>query len=147
MLPDSNTNEQASHGFIKFRVEQVPNLNNNTLIQNNAGIYFDHNAPIITNTHTLVVRGANIAYETSFRAIASSILPNPFSKTSTISMDAPQGEAFTLRLFDAFGKQVLVQQVKAPTNLLELDNIPAGLYFYQLQQSGQIKSLGKMIKQ
>ncbi len=147
MLPDSNINEQASHGFIKFRVEQVPNLSNNTLIQNNAGIYFDYNAPIITNTHTLVIRGANATDETSFRPIASSILPNPFFKTTTISIVAPQDESYTLCLFDALGEKVLLQQVKAPIQQLALDDIPAGLYFYQLQQNGQIKSAGKMVKQ
>lgn len=57
MLPDSNVNEAASHGFTSFRVKQVPNLPVGTLIENSAAIYFDFNAPVITNTswHTIAL--------------------------------------------------------------------------------------------
>jgi uncharacterized repeat protein (TIGR01451 family) len=50
MLPDSNVNEPNSNGFITFKVNQIANLPVGTLIENNAAIYFDFNAPIITNT-------------------------------------------------------------------------------------------------
>ena len=49
MLPDSTTDEPGSNGFVTFTVDQVPNLPNGTLINNQADIYFDFNAPIITN--------------------------------------------------------------------------------------------------
>lgn len=50
MLPDSNVNEPGSHGFISFRVPQKSDLAPGTVIANRAGIYFDYNDPIITNT-------------------------------------------------------------------------------------------------
>jgi uncharacterized delta-60 repeat protein/uncharacterized repeat protein (TIGR01451 family) len=55
LLPDSNVNEPASNGFVTFKVKQNKNLANGTLITNTANIYFDFNAPIITNTslHTV----------------------------------------------------------------------------------------------
>ena len=49
MLPDSTTDEPGSNGFITFTVDQVPDLPNGTVINNQADIYFDFNAPIITN--------------------------------------------------------------------------------------------------
>ncbi|MBL4755903.1 MAG: T9SS type A sorting domain-containing protein [Flavobacteriales bacterium] len=49
LLPDSNTNESESHGFLTFTVDQVPNLSNGVQIRNSADIYFDFNAPVITN--------------------------------------------------------------------------------------------------
>ena len=49
-LPDSNVNEPASHGFVKFRVRMHPGLPHLTEITNNVGIYFDLNPPAITNT-------------------------------------------------------------------------------------------------
>ncbi len=51
LLPDSTTNEPASIGFVKFKVSQNPNLAIETTIENRAGIYFDFNPPIITNTY------------------------------------------------------------------------------------------------
>jgi uncharacterized repeat protein (TIGR01451 family) len=50
-LPDSNVNEAASNGFVQFRIAQQPDLPDGTLIENSAAIYFDFNAPVITNTY------------------------------------------------------------------------------------------------
>lgn len=49
-LPDSSANEAASHGFIKYRVKQEKDLPIGKVIENSAAIYFDFNAPIITNS-------------------------------------------------------------------------------------------------
>ena len=48
-LPDSTTDEPASNGFIKFKINQKANNAIGTLIKNSAAIYFDFNSPIITN--------------------------------------------------------------------------------------------------
>ncbi|AHM60017.1 hypothetical protein D770_08780 [Flammeovirgaceae bacterium 311] len=48
-LPDSTTNERASHGFVKFKIRPKPDLPLGTVISNKAEIYFDYNSPIITN--------------------------------------------------------------------------------------------------
>jgi uncharacterized repeat protein (TIGR01451 family) len=49
-LTDTITNEPGSHGFIKFNVQQQPNLPIGTIINNSASIYFDFNPPIFTST-------------------------------------------------------------------------------------------------
>ena len=51
-LPDSNTNEPASHGFVQYGIKLKPNLPLYTEIHNQASIYFDFNAPILTNATT-----------------------------------------------------------------------------------------------
>lgn len=48
-LPDSNTNEPKSHGFVKFRIKPQNTLVSGDVITNKAGIYFDYNSPIYTN--------------------------------------------------------------------------------------------------
>lgn len=55
LLPDSNTNEQASHGFVTFKANPVKSLPDGTVIENKADIYFDYNAPVTTNLsfHTI----------------------------------------------------------------------------------------------
>jgi fimbrial isopeptide formation D2 family protein len=54
-LPDSNRNLAASQGFIKFWVKLKKDVPFGSKIENKAAIYFDFNAPILTNTvfHTL----------------------------------------------------------------------------------------------
>jgi uncharacterized repeat protein (TIGR01451 family) len=49
-LPDSNVNELASHGFIKYRLAPVNGAADGTTITNTASVYFDLNAPVVTNT-------------------------------------------------------------------------------------------------
>jgi len=49
-LPDSTSDEPGSHGFIKFKVQRVDGLGLGTQIPNRVGIYFDYNAPVVTNT-------------------------------------------------------------------------------------------------
>ena len=49
-LPDSNANEPKSHGFFIYSIEMKDSLAVGTEIYNTAHIYFDYNAPIITNT-------------------------------------------------------------------------------------------------
>ncbi|MFK7770526.1 MAG: T9SS type A sorting domain-containing protein [Saprospiraceae bacterium] len=57
MLPDSNVNLVGSNGFVKFKIGLKENLSPGTIINNSAGIYFDFNAPIITETvfHTIEI--------------------------------------------------------------------------------------------
>jgi len=49
MLPDSNSNEPASHGFVKFAMEAATTLLNGAQVGNIANIHFDFNEPVITN--------------------------------------------------------------------------------------------------
>ena len=50
LLPDSNVNEPASHGFVAYRIAPDPGLPHLTAITNNSGIFFDGNPPVMTNT-------------------------------------------------------------------------------------------------
>jgi len=49
-LPDSLSNEPASHGYIVFEVKPMANLVFGSEIKNRVGIYFDYNPPVYTNT-------------------------------------------------------------------------------------------------
>lgn len=51
-LPDSNVNEAASHGYFSYEIRSQKNLFSGQKIHNTAKIYFDYNAPIVTNTTT-----------------------------------------------------------------------------------------------
>ncbi len=49
-LPDSGANMAQSNGYVRFRMRPLPDRPNLTEIHNTAEIYFDFNAPVITNT-------------------------------------------------------------------------------------------------
>ena len=50
LLVDSVRNEPESHGFFTFEIKPNENVSDFTAIENTAGIYFDFNQPVITNT-------------------------------------------------------------------------------------------------
>ncbi len=54
-LPDSTSNEPASHGMLSYTILPHQDILPGALIENSAAIYFDFNDPIITNTvfHTI----------------------------------------------------------------------------------------------
>lgn len=60
LLPDSNTNEPASHGYIVYRILPKNNLTQGEIIHNSASIYFDFNLPVVTNDAPTLIQ-PNIA--------------------------------------------------------------------------------------
>lgn len=55
-LPDSTTNEPASHGYISYRIKPKNTLQAGDVINNSASIYFDFNYPVLTNTQQTVIK-------------------------------------------------------------------------------------------
>ncbi len=49
-LPDSTTNFEGSQGFVMYSIQAYDDIPESTQITNTAGIYFDFNPPVITNT-------------------------------------------------------------------------------------------------
>ncbi len=49
-LPDSNHNENQSHGFVKFSIKPKAPFSLTDTLYNRSAIYFDYNSPVITNS-------------------------------------------------------------------------------------------------
>ena len=91
MLPDSNINEAASHGFVSFKINQTVNNPVGSVIYNSAAIYFDFNAPIITNEtfHTIHdpwIEIFQIATEEIPVLPNVMVYPNPFQHSARIEL-------------------------------------------------------------
>jgi len=48
-LPDSTSDEPNSHGWVQYRIKTKSDIQPGTTIHNTASIYFDFNAPVVTN--------------------------------------------------------------------------------------------------
>jgi len=59
-LPDSNTNEPASHGYVQYKIRAKDSLALGSTIENTANIFFDFNSPVITNTTSNAVINCSI---------------------------------------------------------------------------------------
>jgi hypothetical protein len=59
-LPDSNSNEPESHGYVQYKIRAKDSLAIGSTIENTANIFFDFNAPVITNTTSNAVINCSI---------------------------------------------------------------------------------------
>ncbi len=153
LLPDSTANEAASRGFIKYKISQKENVPLGSKINNNAAIYFDFNAPIITNTtwHTVGEDFITILVSVNnvdFINTAAHVFPNPFSKTATVLLEGSEftGEN-TFLLYNSMGH--LVQEDVFKNNRFELDGegLPSGIYIFQIKTEGGVLAAGKVVLQ
>jgi uncharacterized repeat protein (TIGR01451 family) len=147
MLPDSNVNEPASHGFVRFSVAPRADLPNGTVINNSAAIYFDFNEPIITNAtkHTFGEQYLSVsAFEKPGHLLEVNVWPNPTVERATVALDADFTEGQFL-LFDLGGRQVLRQYFQQPQFEVPLNQLPAGTYVYRLEDAnGRLLNTGKV---
>lgn len=130
MLLDSNVNEPQSHGFVKFKVKQNPNLPVGTRIENSAAIYFDFNAPIITNTTWHTIRQNLITVSTQKileEILAIKCYPNPVEKILLI--DKMDNHEIGIQLFDNLGRLVMQMSGNEQVTNLNLSSLAKGVYF------------------
>ncbi len=148
MLPDSNINELASHGFVKFKVAQKADLPAGTVIYNDASIYFDFNAPILTNEtmHTIEDSFIMVSIEKPFLPNTSiKAFPNPFRYETTIQITGLPNEELTLEVFDLQGRLLEIQKTRNQEFVLGRKNLNSGMYIYSIQKQGLLVGVGKFI--
>ena len=144
LLPDSNTNEPLSHGFIRFDVNPTPALPDFTTIQNKAEIYFDFNAPIVTNTTlTTIYRATSIFGGEDFKDL--NVFPNPAKDRVWVRYDNQNGQLHQLELRDVQGRMVLQAQSRGHELELPVKDLTPGLYLYRLKADDGRSATGKLI--
>ncbi len=147
MLPDSNTNEPASHGFVTFKITPKAGLAFGTELTNTGHIYFDFNAPIVTNTTLNTV--ANITSMVPSRnLVGMTVAPNPFGDYTQFEFANPDGASYELVLRDLSGRRVMTERgINGNSFQLDATSLPAGMYLYTLQGAEGNVASGKLLKQ
>ncbi|MEM9848528.1 MAG: T9SS type A sorting domain-containing protein, partial [Bacteroidota bacterium] len=156
-LPSINENEAASKGFIKFRVQQMPNLTKGTVINNQALISTNFKKPLLTNPTKHTIGGALLDFveisefvsteETSIAGLTVAVSPNPFIESALFQIEGWNSKAAHLQLFDATGKLLQTQSFQADQLLFQRAELSSGLYYYRVELDGQLLNGGKLIIQ
>lgn len=155
LLPDSFRNQAASNGFVKFRISQKANLVEGAKIENRAGIYFDFNAPIITNRtlHTIAT-----TYKTQLRldndevtaAAKIRIAPNPFGEQTVIELmeNTPSVKSSIFELYDLKGKVLRREKFEGNRFVFERNDLPTGIFIFKISTvDGRLIGQGKVVAQ
>ena len=150
-LVDSFRNEPQSHGFVKFRIKQKKDVLIGTKIENQAGIYFDFNAPVITN-RTLHTIDKDLLLTATVEHLADNkirikVFPNPFSNATTFEMDPSVSEGI-FELFDLNGK--ILRREKFENNRFEFQrqDLRTGIFIFKISTTdGRLIGNGKIAAQ
>jgi uncharacterized repeat protein (TIGR01451 family) len=151
MLPDSNVNEAASHGFVRFRASQRQGLGWGNVIANTALIYFDFNVPVQTNTFkhrigqvfpwTLVGTEPPVFQpKTNVR-----IVPNPLTDSALLQVEGIESGPLKLVLTDIAGKPLRQQTTNGTGFEFQRGELPTGVYFFQIERNGERLASGKLM--
>ena len=137
MLPDSNTNEASSHGFVTFGIQRKKAFEPFYTVRNEAAIYFDFNEPILTNQVTTPIITKAVSTNTPpFEAKRADLLisPNPAQQIFTISTEEKLEGAGLLTIQNISGQILLQRQVLDLSTPMVANSagFPEGTYIVRL---------------
>lgn len=136
-LPDSNVNELASHGFIKYRIGlDLNNLSVGDEIKNTAHIYFDFNEAVVTNTAITEIVNQPGFNENNNTLIPLSVFPNPNTGTFTIESNLTVSGIVRTEVRNLFGQLIYAHDENAAKGqyrkTIDAD-FASGIYLLTLQ--------------
>lgn len=125
-LPDSGSNEPASHGYIDFTINQLPGNITGTIMPMHANIYFDYMPAVLTNNAVVQIDNG----ETSVASIDQStvrVFPNPASESFWI---VSKGES-NFELTDLSGR-LLMQGNFTDSKNISVIGLADGIYLLNI---------------
>jgi uncharacterized repeat protein (TIGR01451 family) len=133
-LPDSTSNEPASHGFVRFSVKLNVALPVGTVIQNKASIYFDSNPAIVTNTAINTLSNLSGIDDLADAEDLVSVFPNPTTNNFSVSFPSNTQQ---IQILNSLGQTVQSKIVENQMSAkFQLQG--AGIYFIQITTDKQI---------
>lgn len=132
-FPGINLLDSSHHnlcdGMVMFNINAKENLPIGTTIFNHAGIFFDDNPVVMTDTVENIIGHPESVPTVSVNDV--SIYPNPASTELTIK--ATSAGYTTLQITNMLGQQVLQQPFSGNTDKVNIQQLPAGMYYLQLK--------------
>ncbi len=145
-FPYINLLDSSHHGYcngmVVFTIDVKDGFPAGTTIPNSAGIYFDYNPVVLTNTETNI-----IGCETSAVGLLDkkqvNIFPNPTRGELTIQSDDMLLNS--LNISNCMGQVVVHELVTSPETRIDISQLPTGVYTIALQ-GNDIRIVRKLVK-
>ena len=146
-LPDSTTNLAGSQGYVSFRVSPRADVPMQTDILNTAGIFFDSNEPVYTNTtvHRIGVDFVSVgAWQPFLPGLNLQVTPNPVGDYAVFALNGiPAG--WQAELCDITGRPVRTAEVEGTQWQFIRGELPAGIYLLRVRRAGRLIGAGKVV--
>ena len=127
-LPFDDANND---GYVLFKIKTLPSLVLGDEFSNDAEIYFDYNAPIITNDELTTV-AENLSIEASELQTVVSIYPNPVSDYLNVKSKESLKQ---IAIYDIQGRQIKTIALTGNTTTTKVDmsSLSKGVYFVKIK--------------
>lgn len=140
-LADSTINEPASHGFIEYSISPKLGFPDGTEITNEAAIYFDFNAPVLTNTTLNTLETfTGISEADADKNIR--VFPVPFTDNLNIFPDFAIGMKVKISLHDIIGHEIkmVYDNVYQANSVIRVDGtkLKSGVYLLKFDTGKEI---------
>ncbi|MBL7926881.1 MAG: T9SS type A sorting domain-containing protein [Bacteroidia bacterium] len=135
-LPDSNSNEPLSHGYVQFKIKLKSGLQVGTQIKNTAYIYFDFNQPVVTNTTQNVLVNPTAINEMS--SAQYNFFPNPANDVLYVSIHKPVATTGSIIILDLQGRTVIEEAISKSNPAaatINVSGLAKGIYFLKLNET------------
>lgn len=139
-LPDSTSDFANSIGSVQYEIDLAPGLSAGTEIAKQAAIYFDFNAPVITNNNVLRIVNATSTQTPGASGNSIIVFPNPASQYFGFHTDTN----CEMSVFNALGALVDKQTVESGLHQFSTNDLPDGIYMLRLESNGRIRN-GKIV--
>jgi hypothetical protein len=156
-LPDSTTNEPASHGFVSFSISPIQGIAKGTKVENFADIYFDFNSAVRTDTAWVtaldtVITSDKIITVTEQSTLGISnvklsnikIYPNPTNEF--LFVKNANSEFSKIEIFDIKGSLILTEKLVSNEQKINVNSLQKGMYFIQFSNEKSEMKTFKMVK-
>lgn len=141
LLPSTDEDENASQGYVRFRIKPNTGFAIGDIITNEASIIFDFNPPIVTNLFATEFTTTLSAPDFDVNSLV--VYPNPAHTTTTISSRNEIIE--TLKITDITGKVIKLIEANATTISIDVSDFSSGIYLLELKNSKQEHVVKKLI--
>ncbi|MBL7796640.1 MAG: DUF11 domain-containing protein [Saprospiraceae bacterium] len=147
VLPDSTTNEPASHGWFEFSIAQRPNLPNGTILRNSAAIYFDYNDPVITDPaiHTIGQLTVHVDDVPGGGEPGWQVLGNPLQDRCVFEATGEISGPHRFELFDLQGRLLRTETFDGGQFVFHRQGQAPGVYLFRLVSAQRAVFSGKLV--
>ncbi|PQJ09450.1 hypothetical protein CJD36_019610 [Flavipsychrobacter stenotrophus] len=136
-LLDSSYHGQCD-GMVRFTIKTKDDLLVGTQIDNRAGIYFDYNPVVMTNTVTNIVGWpAGIEDLSNITVSNIQLFPNPAENELTVKIG--KGTFTTISVVNSMGQVVMKQEINGNSTKLNVKALPAGSYYIFVKGNSGVK--------
>jgi len=128
-LPDSASDPVGSQGYFLYKIKQPYGNPMGTVIENQAEIYFDFNAPVATNTTENEIQLITGVEDVRIGDI--SLFPNPTTAELFLSNSDPRNAINAVQVLDTQGRTLLSEAGSGITKL-EMRQLSSGIYLIRI---------------